>query len=224
MTEDLLKILYTKNPYKNFDFENFNYDDQNWDLDLRLFEEIDRIKPKLIIEVGTWKGGSAIKMASHIKQMKLDCKILCIDTWLGSLEFWHNKEDVNTYLGLKLKNGYPTVYYQFLYNVIFKNLQDIIIPFPQTSNIVYNWLKWKKIKADLIYIDGSHNEEDVYNDAKNYYELLTEKGVLIGDDYKNKIAWPGVQKAINKFVKENSLSLETTSRLWLIKKVNKKIL
>jgi len=45
-------------------------------------------KPRIIVEVGTFKGRTAIFMAHLIKQLKLDAKIICIDTWVGSPEHW----------------------------------------------------------------------------------------------------------------------------------------
>ena len=80
----------------------------------------------MIIEVGSWKGGSAINMAGILKKNKINAKILCIDTWLGSLEMWKakgHKEVGFWYDSLMHDNGYPGLYYQFLYNVIAKKMQ-----------------------------------------------------------------------------------------------------
>lgn len=194
-------------------YENLNllpYDCQGWHGNHPIFEElINKAKPKLIIEVGTWKGQSAINMAKIIKKIKLDCKIYCVDTWLGALEFWgaykHTPER-----NLNLKNGYPQIYYQFLSNVVHENLQDLIIPFPNTSSIAYSHFKNNNIKADLIYIDGSHEEEDVYIDLKNYTKLLNKDGIIFGDDWPGGAA-NGVKAAVNKFIKENNLNLKITN-------------
>ena len=42
------------------------------------------VKPKLIVEVGTWKGASAIYMAKICRKLELNTEIVCIDTWLGT--------------------------------------------------------------------------------------------------------------------------------------------
>ena len=47
-------------------------------------------KPNLVIEVGSFLGYSAIKMAKEIKKLNLDTKIICVDTWLGSPEHYIN--------------------------------------------------------------------------------------------------------------------------------------
>ncbi len=43
-----------------------------------LFEET---TPKFIVEVGSWVGGSAIRMAKVLKRMHLDVPILCIGNY-----------------------------------------------------------------------------------------------------------------------------------------------
>jgi len=188
---------------------------QGWGGTAPIFEQlIIEVKPKIIVEVGTWKGQSAITMANAVKRHKLDTKIYCIDTWLGALEFWgslkHTKER-----DLMLKNGYPQIYYQFLSNVVHNQAQDIITPFPSTSTIGYNFLKSNKVKPDLIYIDASHDEADVYLDICNYYELLDKGGILFGDDYTT---WAGVKAAVNNFKKEKNVKVDVVGKSWIIRK------
>lgn len=166
-----------------------------------------KTNPETIIEVGTWKGQSAITMG---KLVTPGTKIYCVDTWLGALEFIEAGGERN----LMLKNGYPQVYYQFLSNVVHNGLQDTIIPFPQTSAIAARWFKKKDIKAELIYIDGSHDEQDVYDDLCNYYDLCT--GILFGDDLR---AFQDVEIAVTRFCKERDISFTTVDdNFWVIDK------
>lgn len=179
-----------------------------------IFEQlISEVKPKIIVEVGTWKGQSAITMANAVKRHNLDTTIYCIDTWLGALEFWHWLKETDE-RDLMLKNGYPQIYYQFLSNVVHNQAQDIIIPFPNTSTCGAAFLKCNKVSADLIYIDASHEEADVYSDICSYYELLNEGGVLFGDD----VAWPSVRLAFERFEKERGVKVEIVNeRHWVLR-------
>lgn len=214
-----INLIHKENPYNNFDYKQYPLDLQGWgSTDPNFKKLIDKINPKLIIEVGSWKGGSAIFMAEYIKEKKLDCKVLCIDTWLGAVEFLTNQNDPERYLSLGMKNGYPSVYYQFLANVMHKGLEDIIIPFPQTSILAARFLLLNNIKADMIYIDASHDEKDVYDDINNYWEILNIGGVVFGDDYSEH--WPGVKSAVNDFVSDNELNISFTERQWVIGKEN----
>lgn len=167
---------------------------QGWNSNHSIFETlIKKTNPQTIIEIGTWKGASAINMAKICKGLELDTKIYCVDTWLGSVEFWNDLSETPE-RDLMLKNGYPQIYYQFLSNIIHHNLQDVIIPVPNTSANAAKILSYHNIKADLIYIDASHEYEDVKADIKAYLPLLNKGGVMFGDDY----GWPGVRKAVDE--------------------------
>jgi len=190
-------------------YENFSpmypLDMHGWMANSEIFEKlITKCRPDTIIEVGTWKGRSAITMSEIVKKLGLDCKIYCIDTWLGALEFWGN--DIPVEKNLFLKNGYPQIYYQFLSNVVHTNNQDIITPVPLPSNLAAKLLKNNQIKSQLIYIDGSHETDDVYADMTNYSKLLTPGGIMFGDDY----TWYTVKDGVRKFVDENKCGQNMT--------------
>ena len=53
---------------------------------------------------------------------------------------------------------------------------------------------------DIIYIDGNHKTEFVYNDATNVLSKLKNGGILIFDDS----SWKDVSVGIDKFINENS--------------------
>lgn len=182
-----------------------------WHGDHPIFEKlITKTNPTHIIEVGAWLGQSTINMAKILKKDNRDCKITTVDTWLGALEFiGSDKGDHN----LMKKNGYPQVYYQFLSNVVHNEVQEYIDPFPSTSLIAARYFQKNNIKADLIYVDASHDYEDVINDLNAYWPLLNSGGVMFGDDY-NQGQWPGVVKAVNEF----SDKIEEQDGFWIITK------
>jgi hypothetical protein len=221
--DELKKSLFEVDPYQDFDDSGFDLDLQGWGAErLVLTDLIDEIRPQLIIEVGSWKGASSIKMGLHIKTRRLNTKILCVDTWLGSIEHWDKKESKDPelyfrYRSLRLKNGYPQLYYQFLYNVIANKLQDVIIPFPNTSLMASKWLARQSIRADLIYIDGSHDEADSYHDISNYFDLLTNRGVIFGDDYTEAY---GVKRAVTRFMVSHDVEFSHDNGVWVIRKAN----
>ena len=184
----------TKDIYNNF--FPLPEDSRGWNSCSDIFKNlIIKTNPSVIVEVGTWKGASAINMAKILKELNLDCKIYCVDTWLGALEFWTNYAHTEE-RDLMLKHGYPQIYYQFLSNVVHNNLQDYILPLPLPSNIAYKVLLSEGIGADLIYIDGSHEYEDVKSDIQNYKKILKSGAVMFGDD----VPWPGVNQAIDEIL------------------------
>jgi predicted O-methyltransferase YrrM len=176
-------------------------------------------KPEIVIEVGSFLGYSAIKMALEVKRLGLDTKIICVDTWLGSPEHYHMHKDMKDDR-LGYKHGYPTMYYKFISNVILNDVQDIIRPFPFPSSVAYKSLdrlfNQHNIKADFIFLDGSHEEHDVALDLYYYYQLLKSGGQLWGDDW----GWSGVQDAAKAFTNDNNIQLNVIQNNvhWFIQK------
>ena len=210
-------LIHRIDPYIGFIKENYPYDAQGWGCDARIFSDlIEKKKPSVIIEVGSWKGGSAITLGKAVQKEKLDCEILCVDTWSGAPEFWIDHADPDRFLSLKLKNGYPTVYYQFLANICHAGLSDIITPLPLPSTVAAEVLKKKGIKADMIYIDGSHEYHDVFIDILSWIPLLKKGGVIFGDDHDEY--WPSVVNAVRDVNMYLGLKYEVVdNRNWVIR-------
>lgn len=70
------------------------------------------------------------------------------------------------------------------------------------------------VAADFIYLDASHEEEDVYEDIQNYWEVLAPGGILLGDDW----TWDGVRLAAQRFAKEQHLSIHLLEEKWYLYK------
>ncbi len=172
------------------DMQGWNSTHQFFDVALKFAHE-----PKLVIELGVWKGMSCIHMAEVIKAKGLDCEILAIDTWLGSsahLSAARRDE-------LSPDHGYPTLYKTFMSNVKSAGHDDVIVPLPMDGNSAAYALKRLKVKADVIHIDASHEYESALADFRNYWELLNPNGIMIMDDYGN---FPGVTRAACQFAAE----------------------
>jgi predicted O-methyltransferase YrrM len=193
---------------------------RGWNGDRRTFKElIDEIDPKIIIEIGSWKGQSTVTMA---KACKPDVKIYCIDTWLGSHEFRTNKKLYGGEFDLMELHGYPQVYYQFLSNIVHNGVLDKIEVVPATSE---NAAPHMPI-ADLIYVDGQHTYKGVKEDLENFWPKLREGGIMFGDDYVEPTEkrvednfQAGVKKAVNEFAGMNNLKVEVReNNFWIIRK------
>lgn len=213
--ENLLRRLHQCDPYEGFDFQRYPFDPSGWGSNSPVFKRLlEEERPRLVVEVGTWKGGSALHMAGILDTLELPTPIICIDTWLGALEFWDYHSKPERHESLKLVNGFPSVYFEFLANVCHAGQQKRIIPFPQTASCGALWMRMNGIFADFIYLDASHEEEDVYLDIQNYWELLSDGGILLGDDW----TWDGVQLAAKRFAKEQQLTINNFEEKWYIHK------
>ena len=216
----MLKVrskLYQVDPYEGFVYNKYDHDLQGWNGDSSLLtQKVVEKQPMLACEVGSWKGMSAVNIASNMPE---GSELVCVDTWLGAQEFWtlpppltREKRD------LELVNGYPSVYYQFLANMCYENLDRRVTPFPLTSVLAAGAFKYWKIKFDLIYVDASHEYKDVKEDMRLYWSLLNEGGYMLGDDYGGY--WKGVTRAVDEFVlsKKITAEIDAESTTWCIKK------
>jgi methyltransferase family protein len=197
---------------QGFDDLAFPLDLGGWGSNAPIFLKlITQKQPTRIIEVGSWKGASAIHMAECCAALSLQTEIICVDTWLGALEMWTDMADSTRYGSLKRNYGYPTLYYQFLANVIKSGNAERIIPFPQTSIIAARALKKWGITADIIYIDGSHDEIDVTMDIEAYTQILNQDGIMFGDDWST---WESVKRG----VKASGIKFDVYEERWWVKK------
>lgn len=165
-------------------------------------------KPSLIVEVGSFLGWSAWGMSSKMKEINPDGVTICVDSWMGGADHWE-EATFNKESRIKRKNGYPTFYYNFLANMCYAGMQETVIPFAYPSItaaiILQRVFKKNNLRADMIYIDGSHEYWDVILDLTNYWPLLKDGGVIFGDDWTCE----DVKRAVTDFVNQNNLKLST---------------
>jgi len=195
IADDLNKALHDGSPFDGFEADDVSYDLQGWLSAERVFDElIDGLKPQLIVEVGSWKGSSAVYMAKRLAKHRDDFAIVCVDTWLGSAEHWANR---GWYKMLNCRNGYPDLYRQFARNVIHEGVQDHIVPIPLPSFQAALLLNQINMRCPMVYIDGGHDFDSVIRDMDAYWPMVTENGFLFGDDYDP--VWKGVISAVDDF-------------------------
>lgn len=210
----LLKVLGWEDPWQSFDSQQVPHL-WGWGSSEEtapfLAQLVQWIHPALLIEVGTWLGASAVDLVKACQAQRLDSCLLCVDTWLGSLEHWLNPEYRNH---LHLQQGYPHYYPLFLANLYHAQVANQVIPVPLPSTIAARLLQHHQIQADLIYVDGSHEPQDVWLDLQAYWPLLRAGGVLAGDDW----GWPGVADVLEQFCRSQHVHVEITGLHWVIKK------
>ena len=74
--------------------------------------------------------------------------------------------------------------------------------------------EFKDESLDLVYLDGSHKEEDVLNDLKHWYPKVKQGGYISGDD----ISWKTVRNALDQFFKDEEIIQDGNN--WYIMKKN----
>lgn len=156
-----------------------------------------------VIEVGSWLGASTRHIATLLQP---NGKVYAVDTWEGSIEHYENQA---------WKNMLPTLYDQFLSNIVHAQLTDRIIPVRATSLSAAVELKKKLNKVDLIFIDAGHDTESVLNDLNAYWPFVeNNQGILCGDDW----SWETVRAAVIMFAQVYELTLYADDNFWFLKK------
>jgi predicted O-methyltransferase YrrM len=115
---------------------------------------------------------------------------------------------------LSADGGILRLYEKFLKNVKKAGYDKVITPFRLPSLSAAHVLKCFDLRADFIFIDADHEYVAVKQDLYIFNQLLMNGGILFGDDW----GWPGVQKAVTEFVKENQYFLydRLEDQTWVI--------
>lgn len=148
------------------------------------------------VEVGSWKGKSSAFMAVEIANSGKQIDFTCIDTWEGSVE---HQDDENL-----------------------ANLYDIFIGNMKPLEKYYTGIKLASLDAvknfedkslDFVFIDASHEYEDVKNDIIAWLPKVKEGGILAGHDYYigEQDYFPGVKKAVNECLP----NIEASENCWI---------
>lgn len=162
----------------------------------RLLKHIIRCNhPKVIVELGTWVGLSAIHIAEWAGE---GSALYTVDHFKGNPSSQQNPD---------LQDLVPVLYEQFLSNVIHHELTDRIIPVKMATDEAAEELQ---IIADLIYIDAGHEFDDVYNDIMTWFPKLKKGGIMCGDDYYGL----GVQQAVHQASGELGINVHAEGNFW----------
>ena len=211
---ELMQAIHGENIYAGYG-SLLPLDLRGWHSSHETFVDIiTQHRPSVVFDVGVWKGGSTIFMADLLKANGKTGAVVAIDTFLGSPEHW-DRTTPDGHLVMR-KQGRPLLYEQFLTNVVRVGMQDLIVPFPQTSDNAAAILSRLGIRADLIHIDAAHEYEAVKRDIRAYWELLEPGGHLVGDDYEAR--WPDVVRAVDEFAKSIGQQLTVVEPKWFVRK------
>lgn len=133
------------------------------------------------VEVGSWKGRSAAYMAVEIANSGYNIKFDCVDTWEGSIEHVEMEE-------VKSKKLYEI----FLSNV--NPVIDYINPIKKSSLDAAK--EYGENTLDFVFIDASHEYEDVKDDIITWLPKIKKGGILAGHDFGSS----GVNKAVHELL------------------------
>lgn len=184
--------------YHDFDVDVVPIDTQGYQSpdNARFFADMfEAFRPRCLLELGSWKGTSAMMFARHMLAYCDTPRIGCIDTWLGSIEHWNNPV---AHEQLALRHGFPSLYERFVANVIRAGVAPHITPLPMTTKTGLALARSNGVKVDAVYVDASHEYAEVLEDLQGVWPLIDDDGIVIADDYDA----PDVRRAIVEFCRQ----------------------
>jgi hypothetical protein len=150
------------------------------------------------VEIGSWKGKSSAFMAVEIANSNKKIDFFCVDTWQGSSEH-KDFEDLDS------------LYTQFIDNM--KPLEKYYKSIRKSSTEAAN--QFEEDSLDFVFIDASHEYEDVKKDIQVWLPKVKKGGILAGHDYYLEYDYfPGVKRAVNECLKK----IQTSENCFIYKK------
>jgi SAM-dependent methyltransferase len=162
-------------------------------------QAIHQVKDGVFVEVGSWKGRSAAFLGVEIINSGKPIKLYCVDTWKGSIE--HQDMDC-------VKSD--ALYDEFINNT--KPLESVIIPLRLSSVAAAE--QFADDSVDFVFIDASHEYEDIKADIAAWYPKVKPGGLFAGHDYN----WTGVRRAVDEFASDKNKFILDSEYCWITNK------
>lgn len=205
----LLETLYSnQSPYLSCEEKYIDRGYPHTNIKKDLLEHLfHHIEPTYIVECGSMIGGSAILMATVLRDTnRSTTEIVCIDPFTGDVNMWDWEKMGGTGHGgwrfLRLENGMPTIYKRFLANCRDSGFEDKILPINTTTSVgiklLQRLLSQKRIThlPNYIYLDSAHEKDETFIELTLCWNCLGESGgILFGDDWD----WSSVREDVIKF-------------------------
>ena len=137
-------------------------------------------------EIGSFKGLSSCIVGKGMLDSNVKGKkYYCIDTFKAE--------------NIELENEYT--FNEFSDNIKRFGIEDFIIPIKFLSTDKEALDTFKRESLDFIYVDGSHETQDVEKDISLYAPFVKQGGIIMFHDY----TWPSVRNAVNNVEVESGI-------------------
>jgi predicted O-methyltransferase YrrM len=154
----------------------------------------------IFVEIGTWKGQSAVFMAEAIKRSGKDIKWYVIDTFEGTADEHDKDEDIIN----------RSLYETYLNNI--SPVKEFITTIKGNSKEVHT--QFDDLSLDFLFIDVDHTYKAVRSDLVNWFPKVKKSGIIAGHDYAEPTC--GVKMAVDAYFLFTGIQTDRTS--WIYKK------
>jgi len=129
----------------------------------QILDLLDLHRPVVCVELGTWKGCSAIAVARLVKQWH--GSVTCVDVW-----------ELENVMG----DFTPVTLAECRENVRAAGLTNVFYVQARTDIAAAQWTRGP---IDYLYIDAGHSFDDCSRDLESWWPHLRIGGLIAGDDY-----------------------------------------
>jgi GT2 family glycosyltransferase len=166
-------------------------------------EMVKRFDNANFLEIGCWKGKSTSFLAVEIINSHKEITLYCLDTWEGSIEH-KNMDCIEA-------------------NSLFEEFEENLKPAERIKktikgNSLFIANSFPDNYFDFIFLDASHEYQDVKKDLQSWYPKVKNGGVFVGHDYQ--LHWQGVVRAVDEFAIEHGFNIRKQEDCWVIEKVS----
>lgn len=131
-----------------------------------------------ILEIGSWAGASALTFGSVLRELgKENGRILCVDRWEP---YFEETDRSFHYTAMTNAMASGQIEQLFRHNVRVGGLDKMVEVRKVDSRIALSELDSETF--DVVYLDGSHKNDDVMHDIEQAKRLIRQGGIICGDD------------------------------------------
>lgn len=161
-----------------------------------------------IVEIGTWRGGSATVIASSLKEIRSLSRLHTIDPYNSERDRISNKYLKIHSKALNLVNPMDNLFYVKSILKKFGLNKYVKIHVCRSGELVKKWNK----KIGLLFIDGNHTYQNVKSDILDWSKFVVRDGLIAVHDCtnfnNNILGLSGPTRAVRECLSKNIVNWE----------------
>lgn len=157
---------------------------------------VETLKPKLLVELGTYAGVSFCAFCQQVARSNLNTMCYAVDTWQGDSQARYDGEEVYPKIARFTHEHYSAFAH------LIRSTFDGALPLFRDGSI------------DLLHIDGFHSYDSIMHDFESWLPKMSTQGVILMHDINARMegygglqAWDNISSRFPTFAFEHGFGL-----------------